>query len=168
MLVNIVPIAKCPSGDAYCRSGPFIYCTLTGPIWVFLISCLLLRPVQWKCVLSEPLCAYTTCCHWWITTWGSEPVRTQASWAWSYSSETSSTFQWCKWRHPSYSSERSKSSYVLKVPFLLIGTFLECCLKWPTAECKNESWSFFCQRNPQSFARAGLNIYWRNIVTKLN
>lgn len=51
-LMNIVPIQKCPNGDVYYRSALFIYCSLTGRIWVFLFSCLLPGSVQWERVLS--------------------------------------------------------------------------------------------------------------------
>lgn len=140
---------------------------LTGTIRVVLFSCLLPGSTQWKCVLSEPLCAYRTRWHWWISRCGCEPERPWASWASSYSSETSSTFQGCKWRRSSYSSEKQEQLCAWSA-FSLICTFLECCLKWPTAECKNESRSFLCQRNPKSSVTAGLNIYWRNRGTKLN
>lgn len=137
---------------------------LTGTIWVFLFSCLFLRSIQWKCVLSEPLCAYRI--HWrrWIARCGCEPVRACTSWASSCSSEASSAFRWCKWRHPHTATKRQEQLCAWSAfPFNI-----ERCLKWPTAECKNESWSCFCQCNPQSSLTAGLNIYWRNIVTKLN
>lgn len=117
---------KCPNGDVYYRSALFIYCTLTGLIWVFLFSCFLPGSIQWKYVLSEPLCAYRTPWHWWITRCGCEPARTWASWASSYSSETSSTFQWCKWRHPSYSSKKQEQlcawsafSFNMHIPWML-------------------------------------------------
>lgn len=143
------------------RSVLFISCILpvsvSPPVrmWV-----LFPRSAGWP--LRGSLCTQNPL-HWWITRCCCELSRAWGLMGLIWLFCNSFYIPVMEMKAPSYSSKK------LEVPFYFICTFLECCLKWPTAECeRNESWNSFCQCNSKSSLMAGLNIYWGDIVTKLN